>query len=203
MATDSAVSTGNGAAKPNGKGKPKRRDFDDAAKKAAVARVAKGESVKEVAASIPVVNSVLRGWMARAGVVTARQKTQSPKPKKPPRIGKHPEAFQRAAAQRYLDGEAVLSIAEDVGVSDASVREWAKKFPTGNTATRKKGERQTVNAAVLPMIKLRDAAGYLKHAKDEAYAQLHAGKIKEFEAYHEWLFQALRLLHEALATLPR
>lgn len=172
MNESTATSSGNGAARPNGKGKPiERRKFDDSTKKAAVARVRKGESVQTVADSIPVVQSVLRGWLKVAGVPSPKQKAKGGKPKPAPkRIGKDPEDLQR---------------------------DWAKKYSIGTTPAKKKYARQTVSSSLLPAIAIRDAITYLKHAKTDMYALLQTGHIKEFEEYQLNVLAALRLLQNA------
>jgi len=65
MAEVSESTKSNGSARP--KGKPARRTFTDAEKKVAVKRVKKGEAVSVVAASIPVVDSVIRNWLIKYG----------------------------------------------------------------------------------------------------------------------------------------
>jgi transposase-like protein len=115
MAEESESSKTNGSTRPrasNAKAQP-RRVFTDAQKAAAVKRVKKGEAVSAVAASIPVVNSVLRGWLLKAG---AKKPSAADKRGRHRKKGKEPKALTTDQLLSVRDrANSIVAIRDAVG----------------------------------------------------------------------------------------
>lgn len=158
-----------------------------------------------VAASIPVVDSVLRGWMARAGVKTSGQKAKSAnaKVKKakrseyrrvPSKHKRYPEEAQRLGAQKVLDGESPSEVARKLGVTAVTIRDWLKKWPTGQIVDARLAKKVDQAVDKVKASALRQVKQYIDWAQADIYRALRAGDITEFSEYHQHVLSAHRLL---------
>ena len=163
------VSTGSNGAVAPAPTKIVRRHFSAEVKKNAVLLVQSGKPVMAVAERVPVHPSVLRRW-----VLESKKTQRTKKPKKLTHYKRYSAAIQREVAARVAAGELVADVANSVGVSKTAIHDWVKKYAKGASLAEKQGSS----------LAIRDAITYLKHVKNDMYALLASGKIKEFEEYH-------------------
>lgn len=117
----------------------KRRGFSDDFKRAAVARVKKGEIAAAVAKDLDVSGSVVRRWVQGVDVGKPARPTKVKGVSTGPAGRKvYSEAFQRAAVARVLKGESAPQVAEQLKIHNSMLYHWRKKFAQPQKAAKGK-----------------------------------------------------------------
>jgi transposase-like protein len=149
-----STSASAGAAKTNGIGGPppidgQRRQFSDEFKRGIVARVKKGEVAGALANKLKISGSVIRRWVAQAGVV----RKGKPVRRKGVSVSAggrtvYSEDFKRAAVKRLKDGESPIQLADELKIHNSMLYNWAKKLGGAAAATGSKYDAKFKAAAL-------------------------------------------------------
>jgi transposase-like protein len=122
------------------------------------------------------------------------------------------ERYSKEALRRLKAGETAKDIGKSLKIDPANIYNWVANSKKqryvdagrkGGLAKNKQAKvgisygdtrKQIEETAPVLSTRMRDAVSLLKHAKTAMYADLQAGKIREFDELHLLVLQALRTL---------